>query len=295
MNKRGFTLIELLVVIAIIGILAAILLPVLARTREAARRASCQNNLKQMGIVFKMYAGENREMLPRMKTHNCEGEIQPFTTIFEGYSVYPEYLTDWDIIICPSAPSGETALETYDEGDNISDHWEEIAGFSNNGTVEPCEITEHPYVYLGYAIHERTLVDGAAYDAFATEGEHFEEAIELDPTVADFDWEFEDGDINGYDRFYRLSDGIERFFITDVNNPASANLAQSEIPIMWDELSEDEALHFNHVPGGCNVLYMDGHVEYYRYTGALFGEPFPVNEGGFILHDLSHGEGHHHP
>ena len=56
MNRnRGFTLIELLVVIAIIAILAAILFPVFAQAREKARSATCQSNLRQMGLAWHMY------------------------------------------------------------------------------------------------------------------------------------------------------------------------------------------------------------------------------------------------
>src|SRR4028118_560172 len=61
---RGFTLIELLVVIAIIAILAAILFPVFARARENARRASCQSNLKQIGLGVMQYIQDYDEKFP---------------------------------------------------------------------------------------------------------------------------------------------------------------------------------------------------------------------------------------
>jgi prepilin-type processing-associated H-X9-DG protein len=109
--------------------------------------------------------------------------------------------------------------------------------------------------------------------------------------VADTDIDVPQGLGNaGGTTVYRLREGIERFLITDINNPAASAQAQSEVWIMGDNMSVNVG-SFNHVPGGSNILYMDGHVDFLRYPQGGQG-PGPINAemaNAFSLIDLTAG------
>ena len=121
MERKGFTLIELLVVIAIIAILAAILLPVLARAREAGRRGVCISNLKQIGTALAMYANDYEERYP-IDT----ATVADRRTIQMLSCLVPQYAEDYRAFRCPSDLNYEKANSTaanvlgapYDKLDN---------------------------------------------------------------------------------------------------------------------------------------------------------------------------------
>jgi len=132
-STDGFTLVELLVVIAIIGILVALLLPAVQSAREAARRAQCQNNLKQIGLALLNYE-DSRKTLPATSPYTQDDPFAPGGTwiaeilpFMEQQNLYDRFdftqrMTHAnnaeaikvvvDALICPSDPAGDQPVFT---------------------------------------------------------------------------------------------------------------------------------------------------------------------------------------
>jgi len=228
----GFTLIELLVVIAIIAILAAILFPVFAQAREAARKASCQSNLKQLGSAILMYASDYDQKLPssgwndtggsvvdglRIPTErDCAGAGDPgmrgATIVWNG-QIFP-YVKNFGVYKCPSDPFIHGVSYIY----NQELAWRAGGGDPRTHPIRDASVRSPSEAFL--------LVDGGIDGS-------------RDPT---------------------------RFGLP-ANAPREA-LIQADVmcgdytePRDWDRLADRFVTGRTHA-GGANWLFMDGHVKY---------------------------------
>lgn len=288
-SSKGFTLIELLVVISIISILAAILLPAVARAREQAYKISCASNMKQLGLVFIMFANEHKGLLPAGSPNAEWGEpglsyptdvnsyypsrMERNNFIFDMKGLYPDYLTDLSILVCPSAlnlPGGKSNAfmdETFSPNHIDQTLYQDprndraLARLLGPRPAPEC-VTSQMYTYLPYAV--------------VTE----EQGLYLWDELCRQMWlkntDFMENDLVSYlggghapggtDTFHRMQIGVGRMFIRDINNPAADAEPDSAIPVLFDTPVANGVAQFNHEPEGGNVLYLDGHVEFKKYN-----------------------------
>jgi len=164
-RKCGFTLIELLVVVAVIAILAAILFPVFARAREAARRSVCTSNLRQLAQAMAMYLSDYDDRFPVANfsdnvfgypphTHRdgAENPISLYTTLLP-------YVKNEGVFWCPTmrGQAGRESVYLHDYNFLCVHGWSLVPGFTdfNNDRHGVCN---HPLAAIGRAAEKPMIV-----------------------------------------------------------------------------------------------------------------------------------------
>jgi prepilin-type processing-associated H-X9-DG protein len=302
-KQRGLTYTELAAVITMAALVVLLLMPAVTRAATRAEdRGSCQNNLKQMGMAFKMRAGENRGAWPGPAQYRFDGPHHEWLLSFHAPDVYPKYMTHGAITVCPSDPHTDFTRDADSDGYGFASTWGAYAASCEREDRNACEVCcaallSHPvsYVYVPWATAEAVQVAdvaraqaealAAARDAaevypaaqIATAGGPETDVLRYDVPrgpLPQSDWG-RDWDIPHPEVYQPLAEGVERFFITDINNPAGAAQAQASIPVMWDATGDGVPNHAK----GSNVLFLDGHVEFQSF-GMRDGEPLRLPTWG---------------
>lgn len=250
--KRGFTLIELLVVIAIIAILAAMLLPAMARAKERANRAGCLSNLRQWGLALGMYFDDNRQVFPDFAIPSSAPGAAT------GYS--QDNIKWTDLAGFTSAGSGASAwfnaLPPYVAQPPLADHTSDPSGFVNGRSIFNCPSARFlagevdPLVRIAFSYGINFKGTNGAVPAIAP----FKLSAVRNPSAFVF---FSD---------VRANSGETPFF---GSNPLN------DLACPRGSLNHLSARHAS----GANLTFADGHSAYFKYNylayqkGTKIGDP----------------------
>lgn len=121
-TRPGFTLVGLLIIIAVIAILAAMLLPALASAKRKAKRINCVNNLKQDGLAFRLWEGDNGDKYPMAVSTNKNGtmEYAEGGNAFRHFQVMSNELNTPKILVCPADDRSAAASFARLKNQNVS-------------------------------------------------------------------------------------------------------------------------------------------------------------------------------
>lgn len=275
-RREAFTLIELLVVIAIIAILAAILFPVFAQAREAARKTACLSNMKQVGLAIMMYCQDYDEGYPVNSwdagpigdADNDTGSANYDSAVQWLWQIQP-YIKNRQLYVCPSDPNPKNPVSGYDNSpQNINN-----CGYNGWGIPTPISYATNDGV-IGYGWSGN--VNGCFGDgSFLTSwglGPHSMSSI---PTPAST---------------YMVGDTGEEFMEDfHVNDVRAANYSRAfpnwgKAPVggasvdgqdpggqPWASVLQDSAIYRHQM--GENLAFADGHAKWKRGLQIMSGNP----------------------